>query len=109
MKMTSKSVQGRLSLLKNRYFVTGVFALVWVTFISEIDLIYLFKSKRTLGQLRNQVEHYEREITATTAQLKALSSDPSRLERFAREQYFMKKNNEDLFRVIDKSHVQKSK
>jgi len=87
---------------KNRYVVTAVFALVWVTFISEIDLIYLFKSQRTLVQLRNQVEHYEREIAATSAQLNALSSDPSRLERFAREQYFMKKDNEDLFRVIGK-------
>jgi len=102
MKMTSRGFQGFLTGFKNRYVVTAVFALVWVTFISEIDLIYLFKSQRTLVQLRNQVEHYEREIAATSAQLNALSSDPSRLERFAREQYFMKKDNEDLFRVIGK-------
>ena len=92
-----------VSSLRNRYILTSVFALVWVTFISEIDLIYLFKSHRTLVQLRNQVEYYEREIAATSAQLEALSSDPSRLERFAREEYFMKKDNEDLFRVVGKS------
>ena len=103
MRTTNSSFEGMVSALKNRYILTAVFALVWVTFISEIDLIYLFKSHRNLGQLRNQVEYYEREIAATSAQLDALSSDPSRLERFAREQYFMKKDNEDLFRVIGKS------
>ena len=103
MMTTNSSVMGMVSSLKNRYILTAAFALVWVTFISEIDLIYLFKSQRSLEQLRNQVEYYEREIAATSAQLEALSSDPSRLERFAREQYFMKKDNEDLFRVIGKS------
>jgi cell division protein DivIC len=86
----------------NRYVLTAGVGLVWVTFISEIDLVYLAKSQLELNRLENQVAHYELEIEATRNQLVDLSSNPERLERFAREKYFMKRDNEDLFRIVAK-------
>jgi cell division protein FtsB len=38
-------------------------------------------------------------------QLADLSSNPERLERFAREQYFMKRDNEDLFRILPEAQA----
>ncbi len=86
----------------NRYVLTAAVGLVWVTFISEIDLVYLAKSRLELNRLENQVAHYELEIEATRNQLVDLTSNPERLERFAREKYFMKRDNEDLFRIVAK-------
>ena len=86
----------------NRYVLTAAVGLVWVTFISEIDLVYLAKSQFELNRLENQVAHYELEIEATRNQLVDLTSNPERLERFAREKYFMKRDNEDLFRIVAK-------
>ena len=86
----------------NRYVLTVAVGLVWVTFISEIDLIYLAKSQMELNRLENQVAHYELEIDATRNQLIDLTSNPERLERFAREKYYMKRDNEDLFRIVEK-------
>ena len=86
----------------NRYVLTAAIGLVWVTFISEIDLVYLAKSQMELNRLENQVAHYELEIEATRNQLIDLTSNPARLERFAREKYFMKRDNEDLFRIVAK-------
>lgn len=86
----------------NRYVLTAAVGLVWVTFISEIDLVYLAKSQLELNRLENQVAHYELEIKATRNQLVDLTSNPERLERFAREKYFMKRDNEDLFRIVAK-------
>jgi len=86
----------------NRYVLTAAVGLVWVTFISEIDLVYLAKSQLELNRLENQVAHYELEIEATRNQLVDLTSNPERLERFAREKYFMKRDNEDLFRIVAK-------
>ncbi len=86
----------------NRYVLTVAVGLVWVTFISEIDLIYLAKSQMELNRLENQVAHYELEIDATRNQLIDLTSYPERLERFAREKYYMKRDNEDLFRIVEK-------
>ena len=88
--------------------VTAAVGLVWVTFISEIDLVYLAKSQLELNRLENQVAHYELEIEATRNQLVDLTSNPERLERFAREKYFMKRDNEDLFRIVAKEPDAKS-
>ena len=92
----------------NRYVLTAAVGLVWVTFISEIDLVYLAKSQLELNRLENQVAHYELEIEATQNQLVDLTSNPERLERFAREKYFMKRDNEDLFRIVAKEPDAKS-
>ena len=92
----------------NRYVLTAAVGLVWVTFISEIDLVYLAKSQLELNRLENQVAHYELEIEATRNQLDDLTSNPERLERFAREKYFMKRDNEDLFRIVAKEPDAKS-
>jgi len=92
----------------NRYVLTAAVGLVWVTFISEIDLVYLAKSQLELNRLENQVAHYELEIEATRNQLVDLTSNPERLERFAREKYFMKRDNEDLFRIVAKEPDVKS-
>lgn len=90
---------------QNRYFLTGGLALFWVTFVSDIDLIYLFKSSQELRAQERQVEHYERAIQESYKQLADLSSNPERLERFAREQYFMKRDNEDLFRILPEAQT----
>lgn len=97
------------SVLTNRYLLTALLGLVWVTFVSEIDLIYLAKSQMELNRLKRQVDHYNQEILHTRTQLEDLSSNPERLERFAREKYFMKRDNEDLFRIVPASPAQKGK
>ena len=89
----------------NRYVLTLTLGLFWVTFISEIDLIYLVNSQLELSHLEKQVAHYVDEIEDTRDQLVDLTSNPERLERFAREKYFMKRDNEDLFRIVVKQPI----
>ena len=95
--------------LRNRYVLTSLFGLVWVTFVSEIDLIYLFKSQRELNRLRTEVRHYEGQIVTTSQQLEALTANPDQLEKFAREHYFMKREHEDVFRIVPARGVQAEK
>lgn len=87
--------------LKNRYLLTGVLGLFWVTFISDIDLVYLTRSQRQLNQMHADVAHYQSQIQETREQLEALTTNPKLLETFAREEYFMKRDDEDLFRIVD--------
>lgn len=86
--------------VQNRYFITGLFGLLWVSFISDIDLFFLMKSQRQLNAYNKEVKHFEERIDAMRLDLNDLSSDPLKLERFARERYFMKRPDEDLFRII---------
>lgn len=85
---------------QNRYVITGLFALVWVSFISDIDLIFLMRSQSELSDYHEEVRHFEHRIDSMQENLYDLSSNPMQLERFARERYFMKKPNEDVFRII---------
>lgn len=86
--------------VQNRYFITGLFGLLWVSFISDIDLFYLAKSHEQLAQMDREVVHFESELDRLQRQLNELSSNPDLLEKFARERYFMKRPNEDIFRII---------
>lgn len=94
--------------VQNRYFITGLFGLLWVSFISDIDLFFLMKSQRQLNAYNKEVKHFEERIDAMRLDLNDLSSDPLKLERFARERYFMKRPDEDLFRIIPAKDVSAS-
>ncbi len=51
--------------------------------------------------MKAQKIYYEKQTLAATEQLKELQTNPTNLEKFAREQYFMKKTNEDVYVFVD--------
>jgi len=51
--------------------------------------------------MKKEVIFLEEKITADKARIKALKTDTTALEKFAREKYFMKKSNEDIFIIIE--------
>ncbi len=88
------------SWLKNKYLLTAAGFTVWILFFDNRDLITShFREKGELRKLEQSKAYYEQEITATKQELEQLRSNPAVLERYAREKYLMKKDNEDLFRV----------
>ena len=54
--------------------------------------------------MKAQKIYYEKQTQVATEQLKELQTDPANLEKFAREKYFMKKNNEDVYVLVDKNN-----
>jgi cell division protein DivIC len=88
------------SWLKNKYLLTGAGFLVWILFFDNRDLITShFREKGELRKLEQSKKYYEQQITATKIELEQLRSNPAVLERYAREKYLMKRDNEDLFRI----------
>lgn len=86
--------------MKNKYVViTAVFA-VWMLFFDKNDLISQWQLHHQLGELEQQKEYYQQKIEEVDNTTKALN-DPARLEQFAREEYLMKKDNEDLFVIVE--------
>lgn len=86
--------------LKNKYLLTGAGFLVWILFFDNRDLITShFREKGELRKLEQSKRFYEQQIAATRLELEQLKSNPALLEKYARERYLMKKDNEDLFRV----------
>lgn len=87
--------------MKNKYIITLVGFTVWITFFSQYSLMERARLVRNLNQLEQEKEYYKEQIKRDSARLHELTTDNENLEKFAREQYYMKKKNEDIFIVVE--------
>lgn len=90
------------SFLKNKYLLTALVFGVWLVFFDDRDIITThFKHRKELHQLQQSRDYYVEQIELTQRELDQLKNDPALLEKYAREKYRMKKDDEDLFVVQD--------
>jgi len=88
--------------LKNKYILSILVFAVWMVFFDDRDIITThFRYKKELSNLENSKEYYEGRIAETRIELDKLQSDPVLLEKYAREKYRMKRDNEDLYIVVE--------
>src|ERR1700743_762354 len=88
------------SWLKNKYVLTAVGFTVWILFFDARDFITShFREKGELRKLEQSKRYYEQQIALTKQELDQLRSNPTVLEKYAREKYLMKKDNEDIFLI----------
>ncbi|MEX2597388.1 MAG: septum formation initiator family protein [Salibacteraceae bacterium] len=87
-------------IFRNRYAITIIAFGVWMLFFDQNNLINQIELKAELYQLKSDKEYYQSEIATIKEDLKELLSDDEKLEKFAREKYFMKKENEDIFLFV---------
>lgn len=90
-----------LPILKNKFILTSIFFIVWVIFFDNNNLIDRISNLKVLNQLQKDQEYYNEKISTDTKRLEELRTDKENLEKFAREQYLMKKKNEDIFIMVD--------
>ncbi|CAL1520663.1 septum formation initiator family protein [Chitinophaga sp. MM2321] len=83
--------------LKNKFFITAVAFVVWLAFLDKTNLMYQYQFQSEVNKLEGQKEFFIKEIKQTKEEQQELLSSPEKLEKFAREKYYMKKDNEDLF------------
>lgn len=85
---------------KSKYVISLVIFIVWVSFFDENRLISRIGQRTELNKLEEQKEYYREQIEISKERLKQLRTNRNNLEKFAREQYLMKKPNEDIFVVV---------
>ena len=90
--------------LKNKYVIAIIAFLVWMMFFDRNNFINQIRLVNTLKGLDEQKEFYQREIRNDSAELHRLKTDTTSLEKFAREKYLMKKENEDIYLIIDEEN-----
>ena len=86
--------------LKNRYSITVLAFTVWMLFFDSNDAFMLYKLKSELNTISAEKEYFEERIEETRADLDNLLNDNEKLEKFAREKYLMKNDNEDIFVIV---------
>ncbi len=81
--------------------VIVLFFFVWMLFFDDYNWIRIHRDRRRLKDLKSELEYYKEKINNDRANLHMLKADTEELERFAREQYHLKKKNEEVFIIIE--------
>jgi len=84
-----------------KYPITIVFFVVWMIFFDTNSVVFMYKQYNELKELKKQEQFLEADINEMSQLRDELLSDDKNLERFARENFYFKKDNEDVF-VIEK-------
>jgi cell division protein DivIC len=91
------------SWLKNKYVIAfGIFAAIML-FFDKNDVFTQSARNKQLKELQNSKQYYTERIAAERKDLEQLKSNPGTLEKYAREKYLMKRDNEDLFLISEDS------
>lgn len=92
-----------LPIIWNKYFICLVAVTVWVTFFDKDDLMSQYELRQKLNVLRTERNYYREEIEKSKTDIYELRTNPANLEKFAREKYLMKKDNEEIFVIVKDS------
>ncbi|MDR1332678.1 MAG: septum formation initiator family protein [Tannerella sp.] len=86
----------------NRYWlVTIVFLAVTFT-VGDSNLYVRYRYEEEIRRLEREIRYYHREVEANRKKLDDLKTNRERMERYAREEFFMKKRGEDIFIIVEK-------
>jgi cell division protein FtsB len=83
--------------LRNKYVLTLAIFIVWMLLFDSSNLIDVFREYRKIQKFEAEKEYYLEKIETDKNRLYELRTDNENLEKFAREQYLMKKPDEDIF------------
>lgn len=82
----------------NMYILVLTLFVIWMVFFDTNSLLIHLELKGEVDKLEQQKEFLEKEIAKDRKELKKLSTEEA-LEKFAREEYYMKKDNEEIFLI----------
>ncbi|MFI5138728.1 MAG: septum formation initiator family protein [Sphingobacteriales bacterium] len=88
------------NLFRNKYFLVSLAFVVWMIFFDKNDLFSQYQYRQQVSKLKQERDFYQKETAKVTKDLDELTSNPQKLEKFAREKYLMKKDNEDVFVIV---------
>jgi len=97
-----------LNLLKNKYFIASLAFVIWMLFFDRNDVVSQYDYRTQVKKLEQEKEFYNKEIAIVEKDLEELTTDKAKLEKFARERYLMKRDNEDVFVIIEEKAKTKS-
>jgi cell division protein FtsB len=99
----------QLKLFTNKYFLSPLLLLLWITFFDTNHVFSQIESRRQLRKLLDEREYYKTRITEVRTSYKELSTNPQTMEKYARERYYMKRNNEEIFLIVEEERKEEEK
>jgi len=87
-----------LGVLKNIYVVVLTIFVIWMIFFDTNSLLIHLELQKEINKLERQKDFLQEEIEKDKELLDKFS-DKKELEKFARENYYLKKKNEEIFLI----------
>ena len=88
-----------IRVIKNKYFIATIGFIIWMLFFDPKDWALMRARTNKLKELKQSEKIISAQIRDTRKELSLLKSDAGSIEKYAREKFLMKKDNEDLFIV----------
>ena len=85
-------------IVSNIYVLVLTIFTVWMVFFDTNSLLIHLELRREIDKLRKQQEFLREEIARDKEIIEKLS-DPKELEKFAREQYYLKRKGEEIYLI----------
>ncbi len=86
---------------KNKYWLTLLGFVVWMIFFDQYDIKTIYSLHAQYRSMLKDKNYYVKEIEETNQKLKELTTNIDQLEKFARENYLMKRDDEDVFIIVE--------
>lgn len=99
--MLQHKLKPYLKYCKNKYVVATLAFVLWMAFFDPKDIGQMYKRMQKLKSLKQSEKYFTNLIVDTKAEANLLKNNATSIETYAREHYYMKKDNEDLFIVKD--------
>ena len=96
-----------LSVIKNKYIIASLAFILIILFIDDTSVFQLYKMKKKHNLILLENKNKKEEIQSLKEKTKLLKTDKNALEKFARETYRMKKNDEVLYIIVNEEKLSK--
>ena len=80
-----------------KYIVVTILAVVLIGFLDDNSVWHHIRNKQYISELEDEIAKYEELNQSNQEKIRELDSNPKAIEKIARERYFMKTDEEDIF------------
>lgn len=98
MKLSNLRKKTWFKTMSNRYLLIGILFIVWMTFFDTNSYLIQRELNKEIKSLNLNIEFYSNETEKDLEFIKGMS-DLEQIEKYAREKYYLKKENEDIFLI----------
>ena len=109
MKKIKDMIKAFFALPYVKYALVFVVGVVVIGFVGSNSIWGHFRNKMRISELKEEIEHYEGEYRRDQNQIHQLQSNTKAMEKVARERFFMKTDDEDIFVLSDDQREYKEK
>lgn len=96
-------MQKFLSFIKNKYLISLVAFIIWLSFFDRYDIVSQIRLTQQLHKMEDEKIYFLNQIRDDKMAMYELMHNPQTLEKFAREKYLMKKDHEEIFVIVPPS------